>query len=187
MTMRLFAALNIDDHTRGELSDELAYLKHHFPKIRWVRPENLHVTVKFFGNVEENDVTPLCEALVRAAGEIPAFTLDIESMGAFPNLRRPRTVWAGCGLGSTEAEKLHQAVERETVPLGYAAESRRYRPHVTIGRIKQPAAARGLDTCLTDPEHIHFGSVDVDSLTLFLSELKKGGAEYTPIFHTELA
>jgi RNA 2',3'-cyclic 3'-phosphodiesterase len=177
--MRLFIALEIDEETRAELAEEIALLKRECPRVRWVRPENLHVTVKFLGGVPEPDVPEICRLLAESAAEHAAFTLEIRDLGCFPKIERPRAIWAGCRRGSDEAARLAGTIDQAMHTLGFETERRRYTPHVTLGRVKIPAHARGIGCHIGDAETILFGEVDVDAAALFMSELKRGGAEYT--------
>ncbi|MFH0911836.1 MAG: RNA 2',3'-cyclic phosphodiesterase [Planctomycetota bacterium] len=184
--MRLFVALDLSEAVRSALGREVERLRAFCPRIRWTSLRNLHVTVKFLGEVQEHELPSLCDALEGAAGEAAPFSLEVAGLGCFPDLRRPRVVWAGCGSGSEEASALAGRVEEATAALGFERESRRYSPHVTLARVKFPPEARGLAATLEAHRAAAFGEVDVEALTLYLSELARGGVEYTPLHRAPL-
>jgi RNA 2',3'-cyclic 3'-phosphodiesterase len=186
MSVRSFIAIELDDPARGELAEEVAYLKSHFPKVRWVAPEALHVTLAFLGELDENDLEPVCDLMRETCEAMPAFTLDIAGLGCFPNARAPRVVWAGCGLGRDETCGLARALREGLAELGLEPDRRAYNPHVTLGRVKAPGDAAGLETILADASQVAFGEVDVDGITLFMSERKRSGPRYSPMFRADL-
>ncbi|MFW5857205.1 MAG: RNA 2',3'-cyclic phosphodiesterase [Planctomycetota bacterium] len=186
MPMRLFVALELDETTRAALVEAIARLREHSPKIKWVRPEQLHVTVRFLGDVVEDELRPVCAAVDAAAAQAAPFVLEVAGLGCFPDLRRPRVLWAGAAGGADAAAELHDALKAELAPLGFDPDRRAYRPHVTLGRIKAPGHARNLEPLLPGEASTRFGAVDTDHLTVFLSELKRGGARYSPIHRAPL-
>jgi 2'-5' RNA ligase len=184
--MRLFIALELDEETRSELAEEIAHLAGHHPKIRWVAPENLHVTLQFLGNVEDNAVPEICAAMDEAAAVSSPFDLEIRDLGCFPRPDRPRVVWAGCGIGSEQTVRLARDLGAVLEPIGFPPEKRAFTPHVTIGRVKQPGHAQGIETLLADPQTVLFGHMDVPHMTLFMSETKREGPRYSPMYRCNL-
>lgn len=184
--MRTFAALDLDDDVRDAVADEIGHLRSHFPKIRWTRPENLHVTVQFLGEVRDGELADICAALDESATAIDAFSLECRGTGCFPDASRPRVLWAGCGAGSTDAERFAHVVATALASLGFDRDRRRYTPHVTMGRVKNPAHARGLAEILADPQELLFGWTDVSDIVLYRSELGRGGPTYTPLHRAPL-
>lgn len=184
--MRLFIALELDDEIRAEIFEEIKYLKSHFPKIRWVNPENLHITLKFLGDVEENDIEDICAAIDTVTENREGFSLEVVNLGCFPDMKYPRIVWAGCGEGSAYAADLVKALDDELKDLGFKPENHKYTPHITIGRVKQPSFAKGIETIISDAPRIEFGFLDISNITLFMSELKKTGPVYSPIYKADL-
>ncbi len=184
--IRTFIAVAVTPETCEELGREIAYLKACLPRIRWVLAENLHLTLKFFGNVPDKDLPEIFQAANEAAAGATAFTLDIERLGCFPDSRRPRVIWAGCGAGADQLTQLAERVEAACCRRGYARDRRRFSPHLTIGRVKQPRDAEGLSAPLEDARRTLFGSVDVAELVVCMSELKKSGAVYTPMHRAPL-
>jgi len=186
LKMRLFFALELDEPTRRALGKALERLGSAAPRVRWVRPENLHVTVKFLGEVPETDLAEVCAAADRAAAKAAPFSLAVAGLGAFPAPDRPRVVWAGCSEGTEPARALADQVEAQTVPLGFAAERRAYTPHVTLGRVRRPRDRGGLPAALGRAP-AEYGCVAVEALTVFESELSRGGPVYTALHHARLS
>ena len=111
--------------------------------MKWVEVENLHVTLLFLGEVDERELPPLCRAVSVVCGRHDRFDLSVETVGCFPNPRRPRVVWAGVGMGGPELVALHDALEPPLLELGcYRREERQYTPHITLGRVKSDRSRR---------------------------------------------
>jgi 2'-5' RNA ligase len=170
---------------RRELWDTLAPLRERRREqlpVKWVRPENIHLSLKFLGNVEEARVAELRAALKQAAGSRPeprAITVHIEGFGVFPDYHRPRVVWAGVA-SDPALELLQHGVEQAFAPLGFPTEARAFRPHVTLGRAGRDARPRdsaglagllgGLDFSAT---------VTIPNVDLMQSTLQSDG----PVYH----
>src|SRR5207249_2460182 len=154
--VRAFVALNFPDRLRHELWDVLAPLRERREKlpVKWVRPENIHLSLKFLGDVEETREPELAAALQRAAGSRPEprpLTLQISGFGVFPDYHRPHVLWAGV-TPDPSLELLQHGVEQAFAPLGFPTEARAFRPHVTLGRAARDARPRdfkGLEAILT--------------------------------------
>lgn len=179
--IRTFIAAEIPPSVRDKLSRQLTAFKTSAPLVKWSHPENLHLTLRFLGDVKEDELDELFDATEDAVAAIPAFALEIRGVGAFPNWRHPRVVWAGCGEGTEDALALASAVEESCVDLGYERERRPFRPHLTLGRVKQPADAYGLAEAVMGLEGKPFGYIDIDSVVVFMSTLRRGGPVYSPM------
>jgi len=137
--IRAFVALELSDSLKDGILSLIDELRGAGVRASWSRAATLHLTLKFLGDVEEALFPDLVAALEAAAAEVPPFTFDTTSMGAFPSPTRPRVIWLGVepadGLYS-----LQEAVERELTPLGFPREKRRFHPHITLGRIRDAGA-----------------------------------------------
>jgi len=146
--------------------------------VKWVRPDGLHLTLKFLGDVDEVQEPSLRGALGQVAGEARPVTLHVEGFGVFPDFRRPRIVWAGVAPDPA-LELLQHRVEQVFAPLGFPTEARTFRPHLTLGRAGREARPRdftGLEGALTALTFAETALVaDVD---LMESTLQSGGAVY---------
>ena len=132
---RLFAGVEVEATER--LREFAAELKREWAgeRIRWTRPENLHLTVEFFGETAEDEIPRLEAALAKAVGETPAFEMDIGGLGTFGSPRHPRVVWLG--VESAGLRALHAAAEAALREAGWTPEVRAFAPHLTLGRIER--------------------------------------------------
>src|SRR4029077_16283192 len=106
-------------------------------EVKWVEPDNLHLTLLFLGEVGQRDLMPVCRAVAAVAATLPAFVVSFEQAGAFPSAHRPRTLWVGVGTGAAEVTALHDTLEGPLLDLGcYRREERAFAPHLTLGRVK---------------------------------------------------
>lgn len=175
--MRLFAGIPVPEPARSELATILTDLKGRSWPVRWVRSEGLHLTLKFFGTVDDRTAERLVPALAPAAEGIGPIPLSTTGLGSFPGGHRARVIWMGLDSPGT-LELLQDGVERACVPLGFDVEGRPFRPHITLGRVEDgktlPAGAlAGID----HPAEIPFLA---DRLVLFQSQPGRGGSVYTP-------
>jgi 2'-5' RNA ligase len=174
--MRLFAAIPVPEPARSEIIEILKGLQSQSWPVRWVRPEALHLTVKFFGAVTEETAASLIPALGAAAEGIGPIPLCCNGIGSFPSGQLAKVIWMG--IESPAAlELLQDAVERACVPLGFPVEGRPFRPHLTLGRVKEGGKL---------PMNA-FANMDRDSevpfladrLVLFQSKPGPGGSVYS--------
>ena len=148
--------------------------------VRWVPAENLHLTLKFLGNVEEAQVASICSALREALADTAGFCVTARGLGVFPASRRPRVLWIG--LAAPELGQVAGWVERALEPLGVERAATRFQPHVTIGRWRRPESQGvALREELARWRDREFGVVRVDEVTLFQSVLRPAGAVYSAL------
>ncbi len=148
--------------------------------VRWVPAENLHLTLKFLGNIEEVQVAPIRSALREALADTVGFRVTARGVGVFPASRRPQVLWIG--LASPEIGRVAGRVERALEPLGVERAATGFRPHVTIGRWRRPEP-RGADLReeLARWRDHEFGKFRIHAVTLFRSTLRPAGALYSPL------
>lgn len=183
--IRTFIAAEISPEVKKELADDLIRFKVRAPQVKWSQPDNLHLTLRFLGDVKENDLEELFQALRPAVSDMQPFALEVRGVGSFPNWRHPRVIWAGCGEGSDDAVLLAGRVEEACADLGYERERRPFRPHFTLGRVKFPADAGGLEDLASDVQKV-YGFVDIDAVVVFMSSLRRTGPVYSPMARIEL-
>ena len=147
--------------------------------MKWVEPHNLHLTLKFLGDVPEREIAEVCRAVQRGAAEVKRFELEVRGAGAFPNAARPRTVWLGAGAGAEQMVMLHDRVEVPLAELGYREEHRRFQSHLTIGRVRGggPGIAE-LGKLLQQHADFMAGRMTVGKVTVFSSTLTPAGPIY---------
>jgi len=145
-----------------------------------VAEPNLHLTLKFLGQVAEARVPAIAEAL-RAAAALPAFDLELRGLGAFPTPDRPRVLWVGAGQGAAAAATLAARVDAGLAALGFLHETRAFASHVTLGRVRTPRLNPGLAERLHGAGDRDFGRVRVGAVSLMRSQLSPAGARYTEL------
>jgi len=185
--LRLFIALELPTQVKDRLLELQGRLKACGADVRWTRPEGIHLTLKFLGDTDPSAVDSLAEGLGRAASESPCFTLEASGAGAFPNLRRPRVLWAGVKGDLDALGALQGRVEREAASLGYEPEKRGFSPHLTLGRVRSPKNQQRLIDALAKEAYVELGRIEADRLILFQSELRPSGAVYTALRVLSLA
>lgn len=174
--MRLFVALEVPQSVRGALASLMAKLRPLAPAARWVRPENIHVTLKFIGAAPPAQLRPICDALAEVHLSAP-LRISFPGLGFFPDDRRPRVFWAGIHADNGLAA-LAASIEGALEPLGIARESRDFKPHLTLARFPEPHPAPKLAEAVASLRDVEFGDSVSAEFHLFESRLKPGGAEY---------
>jgi 2'-5' RNA ligase len=189
--VRLFVALNLPDSVRQALWRAAGPLRELGLPVRWVRPEGLHLTLKFLGEVAPEREAELAAALGRAATGSPAspgspgvrpgsrgLHLALRGCGAFPDVKRPRVLWVGIEP-EPALELLQHRVEQEFAPLGFPTEARPFRPHLTLGRAERDARVQGFRPLAGAIEKVAFDeTATVETLDLMESQLQRNGAVY---------
>lgn len=137
--MRLFIAFPLAVEVKDYLASVIADLRPHSDGIRWVAPRNIHLTARFLGDTEEAKVTKLSQLIDTVAGAHSCVTSSLTQLGAFPNLKRPRVIWAGIGEGAEELGKIARDVELRMRQLRFEPESKGFKSHLTLGRVREGA------------------------------------------------
>ncbi len=183
---RTFIAIEPPQTVRPKIKEHIDRLRSALPDVRasWTREDNLHLTLKFLGDVPVNQIEPLSEALKRAATQTPGFELIIRGCGSFPPRGKPNVVWIGIEDPSSNLRKLQASVEDECAKAGFDRDPRLFHPHLTIARLRNPKGARSLSEL-----HQEIGfepvSAEVSDVCLIRSELSSAGSMYTVIARHE--
>ncbi|MFQ6098792.1 MAG: RNA 2',3'-cyclic phosphodiesterase, partial [Armatimonadota bacterium] len=154
--------------------------------VKWVEPDNLHLTLKFLGNIPEAQVEPIAGALEGVACDTAPFVAHVAGVGAFPNLKRPRVVWAGIASGSDELKRLAANVQEALVPLGFDPERREFSAHLTLGRVKSFVNVAGLAEAIRQEAEADLGPMPVEAVHLMQSELRPSGPMYSALAQLSL-
>jgi 2'-5' RNA ligase len=187
-SVRTFIAVEISSEVRLRAGRLIGRLEATAASVRWVKPEHLHLTLKFLGDVDLRDIPEVCAAVAQATATVPPFSLRIAGAGAFPNLVRPRTVWLGADEGVGEMSVLHERIDDALTALGFRAEHRQFRPHLTIGRVRNADSAMSpLVEALAENRDFVAGVIDVDEVVTFSSELERSGPIHEPLATAALA
>ena len=176
--MRAFLALAIPDDIRRSLSALQQELARSGADVKWVEPQNLHVTLKFLGEITDEQRRALEGLLAEAARGETAFTLGFDRVGAFPSLSSPRVVWVGLGEGKERAVRIAERIEERCGSLGLPNEERPFAAHVTLGRVRGPRRKRELVAALKEAAWRPPEPWAVEAVTLYQSVLSSRGPSY---------
>ena len=180
MGIRSFLAFDLPPQIRQVLGDAFEKVKKTSIDARWVRPEGIHLTVVFMGDVREEDLSPMGEFIGAVCSRYGPFTVALEGMGCFPNSRNPRVLWLGVEGTLERMSRFRDDVQRGLTPFGVQEEKRDFRPHLTLGRFKKPLKKSGdLEKLLSENRGLTSPACSLNELVLFKSDLRPGGAVYT--------
>jgi RNA 2',3'-cyclic 3'-phosphodiesterase len=177
--VRLFIAIEIPIEIRNTLAALVKELRGVAPQVKWVRAENLHVTLKFLGATDANKLGEL-EKVLRTIHIAQPVTLNFCGMGFFPNEKRPRVFWAGME-SSANLSPLAEALDHVMHTLGFPLENRPFTPHLTLARFDPPGLPPNLGGVVKQHASQSFGSLTAREFHLIESKLKPTGAEYTTV------
>jgi 2'-5' RNA ligase len=194
--IRTFVAVELGASLRQALAQVQAGLRSRLEKaagpggrIQWVRPDAIHLTLKFLGDIPEERVPEIYSALGRMAARHARFTLDVEGLGLFPDARAPRVLWIGLADRGGALQRLAADVEAALDAIGFAPEPRPFHPHLTLARIKERSreAGRALSAGGMLAQETKPGSLVVEAVSLMKSELRPSGAVYTELHRVPLS
>lgn len=198
-TFRTFIAIELPVDVRARVAQHIACLRRELPGVRasWSREDNLHLTLKFLGNVPVADIPKVSDAVASATESVSSFELTFSDCGAFPPHGRPSVLWIGAGSAGilpaspaqlptpSELARLYNSIETELAEAGFPRESRPFHPHLTIARLRQSQGARQLAELHKSRGFTPIG-FDVSEVVVFRSELLKDGSKHTAISRHEL-
>ena len=175
--IRLFIAWPLSHEAEQELGRIGFLLKPKGGRVSWVAPKNIHLTARFLGDTDEKLVGSLKDVIDRVAGASHATTLTIDKLGAFPDMKRPRVIWAGLAGDTSSLQATVDQIERAVCELGFDPESKKFRPHLTLARVKDTQGIEALTIAIQQfrPSPV---AVVLDRLVLFKSTLTSQGAIY---------
>jgi len=180
--MRCFIAIDIDEPTRAalrHLQQELAAGADIKKKdAKWVEPNNIHLTLKFLGEIKDKQVLEVCELTGQLAARHSAFDIDIEKVGCFGG-RTAKVVWVGTGAGGEKLAKLQNDLEQQLTKAGFAEDNRPFTAHLTLCRVRNPKAGARLAELVAAYEDFRLGCLSADSVCVYQSQLTAKGPVYT--------
>ncbi len=185
--IRTFVAVELDSGTRNCAAELINQLRGAGADVKWVEPHNLHVTLKFLGDVDTREMYQVCRGVEGAVAGMPPFALELRGAGAFPNANRPRTVWLGVGGGTAEMITLNEQIEEAMEELGFRREARRYQPHLTVGRVRRggPGVSE-LGELIRRHAEFEIGRSPVSEVVVFSSRLDRSGPTYEALARAPL-
>lgn len=184
MLIRSFVAININEKVRNEISNLQTALKNEIKhNIRWVDPVNMHLTLKFLGEIPESSLASLYSAISHATSGISSFNLSFKGMGVFPNIKNPRVIWVSVDEGKEEISSLYNRINRSLETLGFNNKKTKspFTAHLTLGRVKSSLKNDNLSEVLYN--HAAFTStlMVVQKIVFFKSILRREGPLYVPL------
>lgn len=179
--IRAFLAVEMPGEIINRITDIQKLLKKTIHGvIRWVRPEGMHLTLKFFGNISGDDVVNISHVVKRSVADVKPLSLSVRTVGVFPDIMRPRVIWLGINGDVGPLLKLQKVMDQGFQDYGFKKDKRPFRPHLTLGRIKSKGVT-GLAAVVEGGEDYVVEQFQADGLTLFKSDLTPEGAIYTKL------
>lgn len=186
--LRTFLAVEIDPSVRQQAAELIQRLRLAVDGVSWVAPQNLHITLKFLGDVAAARIPQVSETVRQAVATTAPFVFESRGLGAFPRIERPNNLWIGCGEGAQTLIALAERLDLALSKLGFARESRPMVPHLTLGRLRRGGKPPdNLVRLLREHAEFLAGWTRVQHVVLFSSQLTPTGASYTPLDHVPLA
>jgi 2'-5' RNA ligase len=179
--VRTFVALTLDGSLHGPIQNLIEKLASSGAVVKWVVPHNIHVTLKFLGNVEESRLPDVYAACERAAAGSEPIDLEVKTLGCFPNPNRPRVVWVGIEQGSEAVGQLQKKVDRELERVGVPREKKKFKAHLTIGRVKNQKDISKLRHLIEEERNIIIGSMRAEKISVMKSKTMPAGPIYTEL------
>ena len=174
--MRAFVAVGISQNVVLSLERLVERERRRFPKARWVRLANLHLTLRFLGETNEQVLGGMATDLRASLGRFPRFTLDCQGVGFFPSTRRPRVFWVGVSNPPASLVQIHEEIEGIARKHGFEAETRKFSPHMTLARFREPRFDPYFEEIEKELRDHHFGASRIREVTMYRSILRPQGA-----------
>jgi len=179
--MRTFIAFELAQEIKNYLALIQEELKKSAADVKWVLPQNIHLTLKFIGEIDEELSEGITKIIEKIAGSQTPFSLSLASLGAFPKINSPRVIWVGVDKGKVESEKIARALGEELEKIGIPAEKRKFSSHITIGRVRSMKNREKLTACLNElcaKEKVAKPQIQISKITLYKSTLTPKGPIY---------
>ena len=184
--MRAFIAIDLADDIRVELAKLQNILSSSDSDVKWVEPSNIHITLKFLGNVNSFQIEKARESISIIARDFKPFQVSLSTLGVFPKLDYPRVIWVGIDKGREELISLNQKLEDAFEKAGFSKEERSYEPHLTVGRVRSGRNKERLKKIIKEHDFSSKAIMSVDKVTLYQSTLTSTGPIYTVLNEVRL-
>jgi len=179
--IRSFIAIEVPEPLQARMGELQQELKKFEPDIKWVRPGNIHLTLKFLGTVPTEILEKVSLAVSSALLQVEPFDLRLYGLGGFPSSRNPRVIWVGIDQGWQPISSLQKAIEEKTDALSFPSERRPFKPHLTIGRVRSLKGKAGFAQAIEERQKVEIGAFRAKETILFQSKLTPAGAIYTKL------
>ena len=177
--IRSFLAIELPKPILGKIEEVQGDLRTTHADVRWVSPEKIHVTLKFFGNIEESRIDLIFKSIEEPMRDALPFSVRVRGAGAFPSLKNPRVIWMGLADGKEMLISLQKQIEDRLAKIGFEPEDRPFQPHLTLGRMKSSRGKEELVRRMEKYTEEEFGAFQVERVVLFKSDLRPSGPIYT--------
>ena len=181
MSMRVFLALELDDSIKKQLIRLQQRLDAVGAEVRWVHSQQIHLTMKFLGELSDELAADLCRLCQNVSAQFGPFEFEVRGAGCFSNHGRPRVIWIGIGDPSGFVRRLHERIEKTLAPLGLRRELRAFKPHVTLGRVRSGKNTLDLRSAVKKNEDFDAGVQQAQEITVLSSQLSPDGPVHTVI------
>lgn len=185
-TLRTFIALELPPETISLLDKVQQALKSSGLRAKWVKPENIHLTLKFLGNIDPGDIDKIGGAMTEAVQDCAPLTLTAKGVGVFPGIKRPRVIWVGLGGQITLLFAVQRKLDDHLAAIGIAKEKRPFKGHLTLGRFKQSVHPKKISHIIQEHADLDSEAFIAKRIVLFQSDLKETGPQYTKLLQTTL-
>ncbi|MGL4424265.1 MAG: RNA 2',3'-cyclic phosphodiesterase [Gemmataceae bacterium] len=176
---RTFLGIDIGPTTRSAITRAQSHLARTGAQVKWARPTNLHITLAFLGDIDDTDLAAVCRLAQQVARRTEPFRLSFQGLSAFPNTRRPKTIWVGLADGLEPLQEFCSILAEPLAAMGFRQDDRPFTPHITLGRVSDEASADLLAELLPDYAETPFGQVDLEELLVYNSLSRGGERDYT--------
>ncbi|UCH22431.1 MAG: RNA 2',3'-cyclic phosphodiesterase [Deltaproteobacteria bacterium] len=185
-TIRTFIAFELPGHVTNAIHKIQEVVKAYNFNIRWVRPENIHLTLKFLGNINPADIEIIGRVMDDTAEPYAPFSLKAKGIGVFPGLKRPRVIWIGIGGQIEPLVGLQQNLDEKLNTIGFSQEKRLFKGHLTLGRVKGKIDSHRLSVVLKKYNHFESEAFTAGTIVLYKSDLQPTGSLYTKLLEVAL-
>jgi len=179
--IRSFLAIELPKPILKKIEEVQGDLKSTHADVRWVSPDKIHLTLKFFGNIEESRIDPIYMSIAEPIRKTSSFSIKVRGIGAFPHLKNPRVIWMGLVDGGEVLTTLQKQIETQLGKIEFQPEDRPFHPHLTLGRMKSNRGKEDLAGRIERHIEEEFGDFKVERVVLFKSDLRPSGPIYTPL------
>ncbi|RKU05732.1 RNA 2',3'-cyclic phosphodiesterase [Candidatus Poribacteria bacterium] len=179
--IRCFVAIEIPETIQNKLARIQGTLRKQIQKASWVKPNNIHLTLKFLGDVDPDDIQTIGETIEGVAIRHRSFSLRVGGLGAFPNFARPRVLWAGVKVGSERVSDLAQDINVALTDCGFSIDTKKFNSHLTIARVKERIDLRPYANQYRQYDRIDGAEMSVRTISLIQSQLHPTGAIYSTL------
>ncbi len=180
-TFRAFIAVDLPETVQVFLAELQETIKSYEVPVKWVRPQNIHLTLKFLGDTDTAQTARIVAAMTLAARDCPGVSLTAKDIGVFPDLKRPRVVWAGVNGQLEILKNLQRTLDDHLADLGFPKDRRTFSAHLTMGRVKGKIVSARMKAAIDGLKGSESEPFEVDRIVLFKSELRPTGAVYTQV------